>query len=110
MKQPPGYLQPVYSANEWLSLIYKTDLTPLQKLVATVISRTCNYSTRCVMQLSDISYYSISRIIKANSEEVKVIIDELLALGWLHDTGLTSGARKKYGLTFSLIPLGTMRT
>ena len=110
MKQPPGYQQPVYSQNEWLSLVFKTDLTPLHKLVATVISRTCVYSRKYSMQVSDISHFTISRVIKTNQPEVAAVVEDLINLGWLHDTGLKSGARFMYALTFSLIPLGTMRT
>ncbi|AOZ63649.1 hypothetical protein SEA_WEASELS2_60 [Rhodococcus phage Weasels2] len=45
-----------------------------------------------------------------NSTETSRVIQELIDLGWLFDVELKNGALKAYALTFSLIPLGEMRT
>lgn len=110
MLERPGYLQPVYSAAEWMSLIHKSDLSELTKNVASVVRETCSYQSKHQMQLSSISDYSISRVIKKSKDEARAELDLLFENGWLWDTGMGTGAKKVYGLTFSLIPLGDMRT
>lgn len=106
----PEHLEPLYSRAQWLDLVYRSDLSMTTKVVASVIERTCNYTSKHKMQLSAISAYSISRIIKTNPEEVKQHLELLFNNGWLFDTQLGTGAKKVYGLTFSLIPLAEIRT
>lgn len=110
MKEVSGALQPIYQTNKWLDLLFKSDLTPTHKLAGVVIARTCTYYKQKQLQLSDISYYSISRIVKLPSEDVKKVVDDLIELGWLFDTGVQNGARHVYALTFSLQPRGKLKT
>ncbi len=109
MKSPPGWLQPIYQQNHWLDLVLKSDLSPNHKLVAVVVSRTCSYNKYRKLSLSNVSPYSISRIIHTNQEEVEAYLDDLIELGWLFDTGYREGARRIYTTTFSLIP-GKLRS
>ena len=109
MNDRPGYLQILYSSSQWLDLVYKSDLPVLAKLVAAVVEKSSMYQSKHKMQLSTISDYSISRIIKTNQEEVRQQLNLLFENGWLFDTGMARGARKVYALTFSVIPLGDMR-
>lgn len=104
MYDRPGFLQPVYRTNDWLDLVLKSDLDMTTKVVAVVVARSAQYNTKAQLQLTNISDYSIGRIIKANKSEVQEKLDILFENGWLHDTGVARGARKVYALTFSLLP------
>lgn len=105
----PGHLQPVYKTGKWLDYLFASNLSAEHKLVGTVISRTCQYSRHKQLQLSLISIYTITRIVKLPKPKVQTIVDDLIRLGWLFDTGKNIGARKIYTLTFSLLPLGEMK-
>jgi hypothetical protein len=105
----PGHLHSVSSPAKWLGYLLKSDLSAEHKLCGVVVSRMCSYNRNRQLFLSAISNYTISRIVKMNSEQVQSLLDDLIRLGWLHDTGLNTGAKKIYGLTFSLIPLGEMK-
>jgi hypothetical protein len=94
----------------WLDLLFKTELSAEHKLVGVAISRTCAYNRRESKQLSEITPYSISRIIKEPSDKVSEIITELENLGWIFDTGVHKGARRVFALSFSLLPLGRPKT
>src|SRR6187431_838363 len=104
----PGHLQPIYKTGKWLDYLFASNLSPEHKLAGTVISRTCQYSRFKQLQLSLVSIYTITRIVKLSKKEVQSIVDDLIRLGWLFDTGKNVGARKIYALTFSLLPLGDM--
>ena len=106
----PGYLDTLTSRNQWLDLVYRSDLDSTTKLVASVVERSCQYQRKHKMQLSSISAYSISRIIGESQTEVQQRLDTLFDNGWLFDTGLARGAKKVFALTFSVLPLGDMRT
>jgi len=106
----PDDLETVYSRHKWRDLVFRSDLSMTTKVVASVIESTCTYQRKVQMQLSAISAYSISRIIKVSPPEVQQHLDLLFENGWLFDTGFGSGAKKVYGLTFRLKPDGTMRT
>lgn len=79
-------------------------------MVGVAISRSCSYNRRDGSQLSEITNYVIGRIIKQPSDVVQERIDDLERLGWLFDTGKRIGARKVLALSFSLLPLGNMKT
>lgn len=99
----------MYQSSKWLDLLFKTSLSAEHKLVGTVIARTCVYNKPNQLLLSNISMYSISRILNINSQEVNILVTQLEQLGWLFDTGQRAGARYILALTFSLIPLGDLR-
>src|SRR5574338_1119586 len=90
----PGHLQPILLPARWLDYLFASNLSLAHKMVGTVISRTCQYSRAKQLQLSLISIYTITRIVKLSKDEVQQIVDDLLRLGWLFDTGATVGARK----------------
>ena len=94
----------------WLDLLFKAELSAEHKLVGVVISRSCAYNRRESKQLSEITPYSISRILKVPSTRVGEIIIDLEKLGWLFDTGIHKGARRVFALSFSLLPLGRPKT
>ena len=110
MNERPGYLEPIYSQNGWLDLVLRSDLDDTTKLVAVVVSRTAQYNRTQQLMLTNVSDYSIGRIIQKNKYEVRDHIELLFDNGWLHDTGSRRGARKVFALVFSLIPLGEIRT
>lgn len=103
-------LVPLTNRTKWLQLVYRSDLSVTTKLVASVIKETCMYQSKHKMQLSSISAYSISRILKSNSAEVQPHLDLLFDNGWLYDTEIGTGAKKVYGLTFKLKPDKKIRT
>ena len=110
MRELPGHLQPVYQKTKWLDLVMKSDLPDKHKLVAMVLYQSTTYNRQHQLALSIVSNYSISRYIKTNSEEAERIRDDLESLGWIFNTGLKYGAKFVHALTFSLVPLGKMRT
>lgn len=91
-------------------MFLKTELSAEHKLVGVVISRSCSYNRKDGSQLSEITNYVISRILKQPSDIVQERIEDLERLGWLFDTGKRIGARKVFALSFSLLPLGNMKT
>lgn len=105
----PGNLKLMYKTNEWLDLVFKSDLEPIVKLVAVVISKTFVYNKTRKMYLSNISTYSISRIVKTSQDEVRECLEVLFNNGWLYDTGQRSGARMMFTPTFSLTPIKMRR-
>ncbi|ASZ74871.1 hypothetical protein FDI69_gp055 [Rhodococcus phage Trina] len=109
MKDIAGHIKPILGATQWLDLVFKSDLSAEHKLIAAVIARTCLYNRTVKMQLSSISLYNISRILKMNQQEVSVLVDKLIVNGWLFDTERAAGATKVYALTFSLLPLNNLR-
>lgn len=110
MKDMPGHLEPVYQKTKWIDLVLKSDLPYQHKVVAMVLFQTATYNRQHRLTLSVVSNYTISRYIKTNSEEAEKIRDDLESLGWIFNTGLKHGAKFVHALTFSLVPLGKMRT
>ncbi len=106
----PGHLKAITNSDVWLDYIFKSRLSSDHKLVAVVVMRTCVYNRQKAIQQSLLSNYTISRIVQKNSEQVQSILDNLVELGWLYDTGYRAGAKKIFVLTFSKIPLGESRT
>ncbi len=100
----PGNLEPVPSAYQWLDLVFKSVLSDAHKLVCVVISKSCTYSRKEHAQLGLITNYTISRVLHKNQEEVQDLLDDLLRLGWLCDTGERMGRKKMYALTINLLP------
>lgn len=102
----PGHLQPIYTSDEYLDLLYKSRLSSDHKLVGTVVARSCSYVKRDQVQVSAISNYSISRILNLSQQTCQELLEDLVKYGWLFDTERKVGARKMFVLTFSLIPMG----
>lgn len=100
----PGHLQTVASSYHWLDLVFKSRLSAVHKLVGVVISRDCSYNTREHTQVSLITNYTISRVLHMNQEEVQELLDDLIRLGWICDTGDRVGRKKVYVLTINLLP------
>lgn len=105
MKDLPGNIEPVGPPVRWLDLLWASDLDYAYKLVGGVIARTASYNRSLRMNLSSISLYNISRVLKMNSKQVEQIVDEMIRLGWLFDTERGVGAAKAYALTFNVLPL-----
>lgn len=79
-------------------------MSDTHKLVCVVIARVCNYSRRDNAQVGMITNYTISRILHKNQEEVQELLDDLIRLGWVCDTGDRVGRKKIYVLTINLLP------
>lgn len=110
MKDIDGHIEPITSATRWLDLVFRSDLDYAKKLVAAAVARTCVYNRKHKMSLSSISIYSISRVLQMSTAETVDQVEKMIELGWLFDTEIGAGATKVYALTFSLIPLGGLRT
>ena len=104
MRDMPGYLEPVRSRTKWLDLIYRSDLTPEHKLTATILSKTMIFNKKERLSMTNISPYTVSRILNVSIPEAQTWIDDLLNYGWLWDTGSSAGARNFYILCINLKP------
>lgn len=104
MRDLPGYLERIKSVTSWLDLIYRSDLSPEHKLTATIISRAMIYNKKEMMYMTNISPYTVSRILHVSIPEAKAWIDDLVDYGWLWDTGKSQGARTHYILCINLKP------
>lgn len=104
MNHPPGQLEPVYPPMAWLDTVLKSEMSPESKLVALVLSQSSSYFRTSGYVMTNISPYSIGRIIKKTSPEVEEILLELCELGWIYDTGNRTGARRMYILTINKLP------
>lgn len=102
----PGHLKTISNPDTWLDIFFKSRLSSDHKLVGVVIARSCVYNRQKTLQESLISNYTISRALGKNQVEVQEMIDDLVRLGWLYDTGRARGAKHIHYLTFSKIPLG----
>lgn len=105
----PGHLESIAQPGRWLDLLFKANLSAEHKLIGVVISRTAVYNRKKQLQICLISKYSITRLVNLNQDEVQDRIDDLIRLGYLHDTGKRAGAKMIFALTFSLIPLGEVK-
>lgn len=101
-KEPPGNLKLV-DKSLWLDIVFKSKLSHRQKLICSIIEKTCGYDRRDQCYFSDISDYDISRRIHDKPELVKDEIDELVANGWLWYTGINRGSKRIYALSFDTI-------
>lgn len=104
MRDMPGYLQPVYRQVKWLDMIYRSDLSPMHKLTATVLSKTTSYHKKQQLAMTNCSPYTVSRILNTSVDEAKQYMGDLLDLGWLWDTGRPAGARQVYVTCVNLKP------
>lgn len=104
MRDMPGYFEPVRSRTDWLDLVYRSDLTPEHKLTATILSKTLIYNKKERLLMTNISPYTVSRILNVSIPEASKYIDELVDYGWLWDTGRSSGARTFYVPCINLKP------
>lgn len=100
----PGNLEPIYSVNHWLDLVFKSRLSDSHKLVCVVISKMCAYSRRDTAQVSIISIYTITRVLHKSQDQVQQMVNDLIRLGWIHDTGRRAGQKRVFVLTFNLLP------
>lgn len=104
MKEMPGYLEPVYQQTKWLDMVYRSDLSPMHKLTATVLSRTAIYQKKKQLSMTNCSPYTVSRILKTSIDEAKKYMHDLLDYGWLWDTGRPIGARQVYVTCVNVAP------
>lgn len=102
----PGYIEYITAPAYWLDLVFKSSLSSNHKLVAAVIRASLVYNRAKHRQETLISDYSLSRIIGINQDEVRLIVSELINLGWLYCNDTYTGSKKLYSPTFSVIPLG----
>lgn len=104
MREMPGYLEPVYRQTKWLDMIYRSDLDPMHKLTATVLSKTAIYNRKKQLSLTNCSPYTVSRVLNTSIDEAKLYMQELQDYGWLWDTGQPIGARQVYVTCINLKP------
>lgn len=104
MREMPGYLQPIYRRVKWLDLIYRSDLSAMHKLTATVLSKTTSYNRKKQLSMTNCSPYTVSRILNTSVDEARQYMNDLLELGWLWDTGRPAGARQVYVICVNLKP------
>lgn len=105
----PGHLEIVDKPKRWMDYLLASNLSAEHKLCGIVIAQTCSYNRIKELSLSAISNYTISRILKMNSDQVQSLVDDLISLGYLLDTNERMGARKIFTLTFSVEPLGKIK-
>lgn len=103
MRDLPGNLIPTRK-DEWLNLLLRSEQPPEVKLAGYVLYKTARWNKKNAVTMTDCSVYTISLILKTNSEEAQQYVDELLDAGWLWDTGIKVGARFAYALTVSVEP------
>lgn len=103
MRDVPGNLIPTRK-NEWLNLLLRSENSADVKLAGYVLYKTSRFNKKHLMTLTDCSLYTISLILKTNSEEAAERVQVLLDNGWLWDTGIKVGARYAYALTVNVEP------
>lgn len=104
MRDIPGNLEPVYRHVKWLDLVYRSDLSPMHKLTASVLARTAIYNKKIQLSMTNCSPYTVSRILNTSISEAQSHMQDLLDRGWLWDTGRPKGARQVYVLCVNLAP------
>lgn len=103
MRDIPGNLMPT-KKDQWLNLLLRSEQSAEVKLAGYVMYKTARWNKKYFATLTNCSLYTISLILKTNSEEAAVYVQELLDAGWLWDTGTKVGARYLYALTVSVEP------
>ena len=103
MKDLPGNLIPT-PKDKWLSLLLRSEQSAEVKLAGYVMYRTAKYNKYHMMTMTNCSLYTVSLVLKTNSDEAADVVRELLDAGWLWDTGIKTGARFAYALTVNVEP------
>lgn len=103
MRDIPGNLVPT-SKDKWLSLLLRSEQSPEVKLAGYVMFKTAKYNKKYETAMTNCSLYTISLVLKSNSDEAEKLVQELLDAGWLWDTGIKLGARFAYALTVNVEP------
>ena len=103
MKELPGNLIPTRK-EEWLSLLLRSEQPADVKLAGYVMFKTARWNKKHFITMTNCSLYTVSLILKTNSDEAEAKIQELLDAGWLWDTGIKVGARYAYALTVNVDP------
>lgn len=103
MRDVPGNLIPTRK-EEWLSLLLRSEQSAEVKLAGYVMYKTAKWNKKNMLTLTNCSLYTVSLVLKTNSEEAGEYVQELLDAGWLWDTGLKVGARFLYALTVNVEP------
>lgn len=103
MRELPGNLIPT-KKNEWLSLLLRSEQSAEVKLAGYVMFKTAKWNKKNFATMTNCSLYTVSLILKTNSEEAAERVQELLDAGWLWDTGIKVGARYAYALTVNVEP------
>jgi len=103
MRDVPGNLIPT-PKDKWLGLLLRSEQSAEVKLAGYVMYKTARYNKKNFVTMTNCSLYTISLVLKCNSEEAEKYVQELLDAGWLWDTGIKVGARYAYALTVSVEP------
>lgn len=103
MKDLPGNLIPTRK-DEWLGLLLRSEQSAEMKLAGYVMFKTSKYNKLHGITMTNCSLYTVSLILKCNSEEVEKYVQELIDAGWLWDTGIKVGARFAHALTVNVEP------
>lgn len=103
MRDVPGNLIPTRK-DKWLSLLLRSEQSAEVKLAGYILYKTAIFNKKHVMTMTNCSNYTVSVVLKTNSEEAEACIKELIDAGWLWDTGLKAGARFAYTLTVNVEP------
>lgn len=103
MKDVPGSLVPT-TKDKWLGILLRSEQSAEVKLAGYVLYKTAKWNKKYHITMTNCSLYTISLILKTNSEEAGLRVQELIDSGWLWDTGIRTGARHAYALTVSVEP------
>lgn len=103
MRDLPGNLIATRK-DEWLSLLLRSEQPPEVKLAGYVMFKTAKWNKKNFVTMTNCSLYTVSLVLKTNSEEAQRSVQELLDAGWLWDTGIKTGARFAYALTVNVEP------
>lgn len=105
MRDIPGSLLPSENKHKWLDLVYRSYLTPEEKLAASVLFFTLKWNKRHACYMTECTDYTVSRILNMSKTEAQQHIARLEELGWIWDTGMAHGARKFYIICVNLQPV-----
>lgn len=103
MRDIPGNLIPTRK-DEWLNLLLRSENPADVKLAGYVLHRTARFNKKHLVTLTNCSLYTVSLVLKVNSDEAADRVQVLLDGGWLWDTGIKVGARYAYALTVNVEP------
>lgn len=103
MRDIPGNLVPT-KKDKWLSLLLRSEHSAEVKLAGYVMYKTARWNKKYYATLTNCSLYTISLVLKTNSDEAAESVQELIDNGWLWDTGTKVGARYIYALTVNVEP------
>lgn len=104
MRDIPGNLVPIRDKAKWIDMIYRSYLSPEEKLAGSVLYFTVKWNKKNQCFMTECSHYSVSRILNMNKEEAEKYLSNLEKLGWIWDSGESYGARKRYIICVNVEP------